>query len=112
MRLSSPARTRSPGFVWRRSHGPIFEDGQLDAAVDVKAALAGRVSEVILDLTAMPQSADAILEGMLRRFDAPVADAPSYYLLQPTVFAFLSHLHRSGEIRHEIRDGRSLWTRV
>ena len=38
-------------------------------------------------------------------------DAPSFYLLHPTVFAFLSHLHRSGEIGHEIRDRQSLWTR-
>jgi hypothetical protein len=48
----------------------------------------------------------------LRRFDAPVVDAPSFYLLQPTVFAFLSHLHRTGEIGHEVHDRRSLWTRT
>ena len=46
---------------------------------------------------------------------APVRRAggrcPSFYLLQPTVFAFLSHLHRSGEIRHEVHEGQSLWTR-
>ena len=80
--------------------------------IDLNAALAERVAEAILELTATPRSAEAILEGILRRFDAPVADAPSFYLLQPTVFAFLSHLHRSGEIGHEIRDGRSLWTRI
>jgi undecaprenyl pyrophosphate phosphatase UppP len=80
--------------------------------IDQNAALTERVAEAILDLTATPRSAEAILEGILGRFDAPVADAPSFYLLQPTVFAFLSHLHRSREIGHEIRDGRSLWTRI
>jgi glyoxylase-like metal-dependent hydrolase (beta-lactamase superfamily II) len=93
-------------------HGPILEAGQLEAAVELNRALAERVAEAILDLTATPRSAETILEGLLRRFDAPVADAPSFYLLQPTVFAFLSHLHRTGEIGHEIRDGRSLWTRT
>ena len=110
--LAALERARcTPHRVAIAGHGPILEDGQLDAAIDLNAALAWRVAEAILELTATPRSAEAILEGILRRFDAPVADAPSFYLLQPTVFAFLSHLHRSGEIRHEVRDGRSLWTR-
>jgi hypothetical protein len=92
-------------------HGPILDQGQLGVAIDLNEALAWRVAEAVLDLTAVPRTAEAILEGILRRFDAPVVDAPSFYLLQPTVFAFLSHLHRSGEISHEVRDGRSLWTR-
>jgi hypothetical protein len=91
-------------------HGPVLEDGQLEAAIELNAALAQRVAAAILALTATPRTAEAILEGILRRFDAPVVDAPSFYLLQPTVFAFLSHLHRSGAIAHEVRDGRSLWT--
>ena len=85
--------------------------GSSTRPIDLNAALARRVAEAILELTVTPRSAEAILEGILRRFDAPVADGPSFYLLQPTVFAFLSHLHRTGEIGHEIRDGRSLWTR-
>lgn len=102
----------TPHRVAVAGHGPILEDGQLAALVDLNAALAQRVAEAILDLTATPRSAEAILEGILRRFDAPVSDAPSFYLLQPTVFAFLSHLHRSGEIGHEVDGGRSLWTRT
>jgi glyoxylase-like metal-dependent hydrolase (beta-lactamase superfamily II) len=111
--LAALERARgTPHRVAVAGHGPILEDGQLDAAIDLNTALAQRVAAAILDLMATPQSAEAILEGLLGRFDAPVADAPSFYLLQPTVFAFLSHLHRSGEIGHEIRDGRSLWTRI
>jgi glyoxylase-like metal-dependent hydrolase (beta-lactamase superfamily II) len=103
---------RTPHRVAVAGHGPILEAGHLDLAIDLNAALAWRVVEAVLELTTTPRSAEAILEGILRRFDAPVADAPSFYLLQPTVFAFLSHLHRTGEIGHEIRDGQSLWTRV
>jgi glyoxylase-like metal-dependent hydrolase (beta-lactamase superfamily II) len=102
----------TPHRVAVAGHGTILEDGQFGQLIDQNAALTERVAEAILDLTATPRSAEAILEGILGRFDAPVADAPSFYLLQPTVFAFLSHLHRSREIGHEIRDGRSLWTRI
>ena len=93
-------------------HGPVLEGGQLDDLIDLNAALAYRVADAILDLAVEPTSAETILAEILRRFGAPVTDAPSFYLLQPTVFAFLSHLHRQGVISHHVRDGRSLWTRA
>ena len=109
--LAALQRARGTSYrVAIAGHGPVLEDGQLEVAVDLNAALAQRVAEAILELTATPRTAEAVLEGILRRFDAPVVDAPSFYLLQPTVFAFLSHLNRSGEITHEVHDGRSLWT--
>jgi glyoxylase-like metal-dependent hydrolase (beta-lactamase superfamily II) len=101
----------TPHRVAVAGHGPVLEDGQLEAVINGNSALAQRVAAAILDLAATPRSAEAILEGILRRFDAPITDAPSFYLLQPTIFAFLSHLHRSGEILHDVRDGRSLWMR-
>ena len=111
--LAALERARdTPHRVAVAGHGPVLEEGRLEAAIDLNAALALRVAEVILELTATPRTAEAILEEILRRFDAPVVDAPSFYLLQPTVFAFLSHLNRSGAMRHEVRGGRSLWTRT
>jgi glyoxylase-like metal-dependent hydrolase (beta-lactamase superfamily II) len=100
-----------PHRVAVAGHGPALEDGQFEAAINLNAALALRVAEAMLELTATPKTAEDILEGILRRFDAPAVDAPSFYLLQPTVFAFLSHLNRSGAMTHEIQDGRSLWMR-
>jgi glyoxylase-like metal-dependent hydrolase (beta-lactamase superfamily II) len=111
--LAALERARGiPHRVAVAGHGSILDAGQLEAAVELNRALAERVVEAMLELTATPRSAEVILEGILRRFDAPVVDAPSFYLLQPTVFAFLSHLHRTGEIGHEVRGGRSLWTRT
>ena len=111
--LAALERARgTPHRVAVAGHGSILQDGELAAAIDRNAALAHRVAEAIVELTATPRPAEAILEGILRWFDAPIADAPSFYLLQPTVFAFLSHLHRSGQIGHEVRDARSLWTRT
>ena len=101
-----------PHRVAVAGHGPVLERGQLDELIDLNAALAHRVGDAILDVVAEPTSAEAVLEEILRRFGAPVTDAPSFYLLQPTVFAFLSHLHRQGQISHHVRDGRSLWTRA
>lgn len=93
-------------------HGAILRDDELSALIDHNASLANQVCEAFLDLTASPQSADAVLQGLLLRFGAPVNDAPSFYLLQPTAFAFLSHLHRKGLVTHEVSDGRSLWRRA
>ncbi len=101
-----------PHRVAVSGHGPVLEHGQLDELVDRNAALTQRVADAIFALTARPTPAEAILEGILQGFGAPVTDAPSFYLLQPTVFAYLSHLHRRGEISHEVQDGRSLWSRV
>jgi len=103
---------RTPYRVAVPGHGSVLEGGQLEAVIDLNASLAQRVAEAVVELTVTPRTAEAILEEILRRFDAPVVDAPSFYLLQPTVFAFLSHLHRSGAITHQVHDGRSLWTRT
>jgi glyoxylase-like metal-dependent hydrolase (beta-lactamase superfamily II) len=101
-----------PHRVAVAGHGSVLTDGQLGELIERNAALAYRVADAILELTVGPRSAETILEEILRRFGAPVTDAPSFYLLQPTVFAFLSHLHRQGEIAHEVRDGQSLWVRA
>ena len=88
-------------------HGPVVES--LRDLIEVNRGLVEDVGEAVLALAAEPATAEAILTGLLIRFGAAVGDAPSFYLFQPTVFAFLSHLHREGRIGHEVRDGRSLW---
>ena len=103
-----PHRVAVPG------HGPVLhaQDGGLQRSIDRNADLSMRVSEAVLELSITPRTAESLLHQLLIRFGAPVADAPSYYLLQPTVFAFLSHLHRQGRVAHEVRDGQSLWRRL
>ena len=93
-------------------HGPVLEGGDLGALIDLNARLADDVCQVVLELSVSPQPAERILQGVLQRFGAPVADAASFYLLQPTALAFLSHLHRNGLVRHDVRDGQSLWMRA
>jgi glyoxylase-like metal-dependent hydrolase (beta-lactamase superfamily II) len=93
-------------------HGAVLNEGELGSLIDTNVALARRVADAALEFLEEPQTAERLLRELLVRFGAPVADAPSFYLLQPTVFAYLSHLHRDGLIAHEVRDGQSLWVRV
>jgi glyoxylase-like metal-dependent hydrolase (beta-lactamase superfamily II) len=100
-----PHRVAVPG------HGAVLKQGELDSLIDTNVALVTRVADAVLELTKEPRTAEDLLRELLVRFGAPVADAPSFYLLQPTVFAYLSHLYREGRIAHDVRDGRSLWVR-
>lgn len=91
-------------------HGPLLEDrAALHALIDANLDLLDRVADRVVAFAAEPVTADAILTDLLRHFGATPGDAPSFYLLQPTAFAFVSHLHRQGRLRHEVRDGQSLW---
>lgn len=101
---ATPHRCAVPG------HGAITDD--LSAIIGENRALVLRVAEVITDELAKPQTAEALMTRVLDRFDAPIVDAPGFYLLQPTIFAFLSHLQRQGAVSHEIDARRSLWRRA
>jgi len=91
-------------------HGVVLDS--LDDFVKLNAGLIDEVADRILGFATEATTAETLLTKILLSFDAAVTDAPSFYLLQPTIFAFLSHLHRTGQIAHEVRDGRSLWMAV
>ena len=91
-------------------HGPLLDAAGLAAAVGRNRALVLAVVARALELATEPATAEEILTGLLVGFGSPAADAPGFYLLQPTAFAVLAHLHREGRLGHEVRDGRALWT--
>ncbi|MGH2557442.1 MAG: MBL fold metallo-hydrolase [Thermomicrobiales bacterium] len=88
-------------------HGPLRDS--IDDLCEMNETLLRDVLESVLDIASTPATADAILTDLLRKYEADVTDAPSYYLLHPTVFAYLSHLHRERRLDHDVRDGQSLW---
>ena len=88
-------------------HGAIVES--LDELIGLNRGLVEEVAERVVALAAEPTTAEAILAGLLTGYGAAVGDAAGFYLLQPTAFAFLSHLHRTGRVRHEVREGRAWW---
>ncbi|MGI9255211.1 MAG: MBL fold metallo-hydrolase [Thermomicrobiales bacterium] len=91
-------------------HGPLLEE--LGTSIDANLTVLNRVMELTVVLAKEPATADAILTGLLRGFGSPAADAPGYFLLQPTGLAFLAHLHRAGALTHVVENGQSLWTAV
>ena len=92
-------------------HGPVLRSrAELTSLVDVNRALIDDVTARVVEFASEGTTAEELLTRLLRHYDAQVTDAPGFYLLQPTVFAFLSHLLRQGRVRHEILDGRSMWS--
>jgi glyoxylase-like metal-dependent hydrolase (beta-lactamase superfamily II) len=91
-------------------HGPRLDHvGEL---VEHNRVLVEQVADMILELCAQARMPEDILADVLQRMDADPADPASYYLLHPTIFAYLSFLEGVGLVRHTIERGRSLWERV
>jgi hypothetical protein len=91
-------------------HGPVLE--HVVQGVEPNAALVERVAELITDICREPRTPEDILAEALDRLGAEPRDPAAYYLLHPTVFAYLTYLEAMGIVRHEIARCRSLWTRV
>lgn len=109
--LAALERTRTtPCTAAVPGHGPIVDD--LEELVGLNRGLVEAVAERVVALTGAPDTAEGVLAGLLARFGAAVADAAGFYLLQPTAFAYLSHLERTGRVRQEVREGRSWWAAV
>jgi glyoxylase-like metal-dependent hydrolase (beta-lactamase superfamily II) len=97
----TPCRVAVPG------HGPPVES--LSALCELNRSLVLEVADLTIDFAREPTTAETILTRLLRHYRAEVEDAPSYFLLHPTVYAFLTHLERQGKMRHMVRDGQFLW---
>jgi glyoxylase-like metal-dependent hydrolase (beta-lactamase superfamily II) len=99
-----------PHTVAVPGHGPIVE--RISDLVGPNREIVQRVAAEVLDLCETARMPEDVLALLLGRLGADPQDAGAYYLLHPTIFAFLSHLERQGDLTHEIHSGRSLWRRV
>lgn len=88
-------------------HGPVLD--QVHNLVEQNRDLVLEVADRIVRICAEPLMAEEILARLLAELDADPSDAASYYLLHPTVFAYLTYLEESGRVEHQITGGRSLW---
>jgi len=91
-------------------HGPILEHVSL--GIEPNRALVEDVASIVVELCLEPRMPEDLLADVLARLGGDPVDAASYYLLHPTIFAYLSHLERSGFLVHHIERGRSLWSRA
>ncbi len=88
-------------------HGPWTAD--LKSLVELNRRRVDLVSDRIVTACRDPQTPESILADVLSSFEADPGDPASYYLLHPTVFAFLTYLEEMGRVSHKIEAGRSLW---
>lgn len=102
--LSIECRRVVPG------HGPIEE--AIASPVHRNRVVIDRTITALLSVLDVPRSADQVCVDLFRALDVPVADDGGYFLLRPTVSAYLSHLQRVGEVTTEIADKGIVWRRT
>jgi glyoxylase-like metal-dependent hydrolase (beta-lactamase superfamily II) len=91
-------------------HGAPSES--IRPAVALNRALVLEVLERVPELCREPKTAESVFHAVLEAFDAPITDASGYYLLHPTIHAFLSELVARGEVVGEVVDRRMIWRTV
>jgi glyoxylase-like metal-dependent hydrolase (beta-lactamase superfamily II) len=70
------------------------------------------VIDALLQGLAEPRSADEVCTDVFARMNVPVDDEQAYFLLRPTVNAYLAHLHRIGSVTVDTRNRGVIWRRT
>lgn len=78
-------------------------------AIELNRDLVGAVLEAVVSICREPSTAESVFHAVLEAFDAPITDAAGYYLLHPTIHAFLSELASRGTVVGEVIDRRMTW---
>ncbi len=91
-------------------HGAVGRD--IVDVLEVNRALELDVADRVLEFAATPVTANDLMARLLGSYDAPVSDHSTYFLLHPTIFAFLSYLHGEGALESAVEGYQTLWWRV
>lgn len=91
-------------------HGPAEQS--YEGPYERNREVIDRVLLAMLDVLDGSLSGDAVAAAVYRKLDVPMKDHAGYFLLRPTISAYLSHLHRQGEVELDIEGGAALWRRV
>lgn len=91
-------------------HGPVL--ASIGDSVSENLAVIERARTAVLDVIARPLGLDDICAATFSTLKVPVTDPQGFYLLRPTMLAYLAHLERSGDIRHDVRDYRAVWSPI
>jgi glyoxylase-like metal-dependent hydrolase (beta-lactamase superfamily II) len=84
-------------------HGPA--ESSIDVLVDINRAIAEETLDCIRAYLTRPRSLEQVSEVVFERMRVPMAGHVSYYLLRPTIGAYLTYLESRGEVEHAM-DGR------
>lgn len=96
-----PCTTVVPG------HGPVQET--IGPLVQQNRAAIDDVIACLMEIIDHPVLADEICAELFRRMHVTITDAQAYYLLRPTVQAYLAHLERTNRISLKVQDGSVVW---
>ncbi len=91
-------------------HGDVREG--IDALADANLAATDRAIAALLDCLTEPATGDDVAASVFSTLDVPVGDAQAYFLLRPTISAYLAHMERTGLIKLDVVDGSALWRRA
>ncbi len=91
-------------------HGDIRHS--IDSLADTNLAAVERALGAMLECVAEPATGDDIAASVFRKLDVPVADVQAYYLLRPTISAYLAHMERTGLIELAVDEGSARWRRA
>jgi glyoxylase-like metal-dependent hydrolase (beta-lactamase superfamily II) len=90
-------------------HGAVSPS--IEDALALNRNLVLDVADRVLEFASVPSSAGDLMAKVLQSYDAPVSDHTAYFLLQPTIYAFLSYLHAQGTIDSGVESFQTLWWR-
>lgn len=90
-------------------HGPHVQS--LDELAALNRASINATVDCILEVLKEPKTSDDACVSVFTAMDVPVSDAQGYFLLKPTINAYLAHLDRTGEVTCEIDNKQALWRR-
>lgn len=90
-------------------HGAVSPS--IDHSLTLNQQLVIEVAERVLAFAAEPATASDLMVKVLQSYDAPVTDHPAYFLLHPTIYAFLSYLHTQGRVESAVEGYEAIWWR-
>ncbi len=91
-------------------HGPV--EGDCAALHDRNVAIVDETITAILDHIDEPLPLEAISTSVFNAMDVPMQSYVSYYLLRPTIAAYLTSLESRGAIEHLMLNRMACWKRL
>ncbi|PZT88974.1 MAG: hypothetical protein DI630_32685 [Gordonia sp. (in: high G+C Gram-positive bacteria)] len=88
-------------------HGPILDS--IEPLVQRNLEAIQTVIDTIRRIVDRPMMADEICRDLFNAMELTMTDAQAYYLLRPTVQAYLAHLEREGLLQIELQNGSVVW---
>lgn len=90
-------------------HGPT-EEG-IDRLVHRnREAIDTATAALLVVLRDAPGNTDTICTRLFDHLGIAINDEPAYFLMRPTIAAYLNHLTRAGMVRHAISNGEECWS--